>query len=284
MIVNGGKQDVAGRLGVRYLTEPVDHDILFSFVTLVANQDSYDRFLESAEGRGFNPDNSEFLALDNRNGNQFDGYDAMRRTVVEAKGRYIVFTHDDVEFHRDGAAELEARLGELSALDPDWTIAGNSGGIRYRRGKNYLTQHIDDPHQLGMRVEAPVLVETLDENFFIIRRDRPVLNSYDLRGFHLYASDLCRISEIMGGRAYVIPFLLRHHSGGKIDESFLPCRERFARKYRRYFIGRNLQATVTEFRFGLFGLREGWNETPQSRWDYLKRNVYASDTVRNVSK
>ena len=105
------------------------------------------------------------------------------------------------------------------------------------------------------------------------RRDRPVLNSYDLRGFHFYASDLCRISEVMGGRAYVIPFLLRHHSGGKIDAAYHTGRRAFERKYRRYFIGRNLQLPVTEFAFGLSGLREAIGETVHSRQRFLKDNL-----------
>lgn len=273
-----GVDSIADRLGVRYLTGPVGYERLFTIVTLVASQERYDALLLSAEAKGFTPANSEFFALDNRDANRFDGFDAMRRAITEAKGRYIVFTHDDIEFHADGAAELEARLAELTVLDPDWTLAGNAGGVRFHRGKHTLAVHLDDPHQTSLRVEVPKLVESLDENFFIMRRDRPVLNSYDLSGFHFYAGDLCRISEVMGGRAYVIPFLLRHKSGGKINPAFQPARDRFERKYRRYFIGRNLQMTVTEFTFGLAGLREGWGETVHSRQDYLKQYVYAPET------
>ena len=274
-------RDVAERQQVRFLTGAPEHDVLFSFVTLLARQERYDRLLKSAEARGFTPANSEFIALDNRSGNHFDGYDAMRRALIEARGRYIVFTHDDLEFSHDGAAELEACLDRLTALDPGWTLAGNAGGVRYHRGRHELAVHIEDPHGLGLRVAEPTLVETLDENFMVMRRDRPVINSYDLSGFHLYASDLCRVSEMLGGRNYVIPFLLHHHSAGKADESFVACRDRFARKFRRYFIGRNLQMTVTEMKFGLAGLREGWGETAQSRWDYLKKNVYVSEQDRS---
>lgn len=273
-----GVDSITDRLGVRYLAGPVGHEVLFTIVTLVASQERYDALLTSAEAKGFDTSNTEFLALDNREANRFDGFDAMRRVLPEAKGRWIVFTHDDVEFHADGAAELQARLEELTGQDPGWTLAGNAGGIRYHRGRHSNAVHIDDPHQLGLRVTAPVLVESLDENFFVMRRDRPVLNSYDLSGFHFYAGDLARISEVMGGRAYVIPFLLRHNSAGKINPAFAPARDRFARKFRRYFIGRNLQLTVAEFRFGLSGLREGWGETVHSRQAYLKHHLYAPGT------
>lgn len=273
-------QDIAERQGVRYLSGPAADDVLFTFVTLVARQELYQRLLESAEAKGFTAANTQFLALDNRDRNHFDGFDAIRRTLAEARGRYIVFSHDDIEFVADGAAELEARLRELEEHDSLWLLAGNAGGLR----PGTLALHLYHPHGRDSRVSEPTLVESLDENFFVMRRDRPVVNSYDLKGFHFYAADLCRIAEIMGGRSYVIPFLLEHHSPGGIDDSFKPRRARFERKYRRYFPGRKLQLTVTEFDFGLRGLCEGWRETPQSRWDFLATNVYVPETVRDVRK
>lgn len=280
--MSGGTQAdaVADRLGVRYLTGPAEAEATFTFVTLVARQDRYDRFLRSAEARGFGPANSQFLALDNRGGNNFDGFDAIRRVLPEARGRFIVFTHDDVEFVADGAAELEGCLTALTRRDPLWLIAGNAGGV----GDRQVARHLLDPHDRELRVTEPTLVESLDENFFVLRRDHPLVNSYDLSGFHFYASDLCRMAEIMGGRSYVIPFLLEHHSPGGIDASFQPNRTRFEQKYRRYFPGRKLQLTVTEFNFGLGGLREGWRETPKSRWDFLADHVYASPDKKGVGR
>lgn len=265
-------------LGVRYLTGPAEHDMLFTFVTLVARQDRYDRLLVSAAAKGFNRDNTQFLALDNRGANRFDGFDAIRRALAEARGKYVVFTHDDVEFVADGAEQLHDRLQELERHDPLWLLAGNAGGM----GHSTWPRHVIDPHDRTTRLAGPAIVESLDENFFIMRRDRPVVNSYDLSGFHFYASDLCRLAEIMGGRCYVIPFLLEHHSPGGIDASFQPNRQRFAQKYRRYFPGRKLQTPVTEFDFGLRGLREGWRETPQSRRDFLVAHVYARSEDRNI--
>ncbi|MBM3606743.1 MAG: acyl esterase [Alphaproteobacteria bacterium] len=277
----GTKADaIVDRLGVRFLTGPAESDVTFTIVTLVARQDRYERLLRSAEAKGFDRTTCQFLALDNRGSNRFDGFDAIRRTLCEARGRYVVFTHDDVEFHADGADQLLACLEDLERRDPRWLLAGNAGGS----GAGKVVRHLVDPHDRGIRVQKPVLVEALDENFFVMRRDHPVVHSCDLSGFHFYAADLCRLAEIMGGRSYVIPFLLTHHSPGGIDATFKPNRKRFERKYRRYFPGRKLQLTVTEFNFGLGGLREGWCETPQSRWDFLADHVYAPSTDTGVGK
>lgn len=287
-MISDVKQDIDERLGVRYLSGPPERRVLFTFVTLLARQDNYDRFLRSAETAGFSTANSEFLALDNRTGNRFDGFDAIRSIVTMARGQYIVFTHDDVEFLSDGATELESRLAELENHDPKWLVAGNAGGVGYRAFALHITDKSDtvidryrqSRHGADSPVTGPVLVESLDENFFIIRSDRPVMNSYDLSGFHFYAADLCRLAEISGGRSYVIPFLLKHHSDGNIDSKFLDCQQRFANKYRRYFMLRRLQLPSARFKFALSGMRDAWRETAQKRWNFLNSNVYASNNSK----
>ena len=116
----GTKGDVADRLGVRYLAGPAEAEVTFTFVTLLARQDRYDRMLTSAEAKGFHTGNSQFLAIDNRRGNNFDGYGAIRRALPEAKGRYIVFTHDDVEFVADGAEHAAPRASYWRSRSGCW--------------------------------------------------------------------------------------------------------------------------------------------------------------------
>lgn len=223
----------------RYIAGPVVHSHVFSIVTLVANQDRYDRLVASFRKMGFTPDNTELLAIDNRDGNQFDGFTYLRRAMLEASGEYIVLTHDDVELIHDGFPELVAALEGLTAIDPNWAIAGNAGGDF----AGELALHIDDPHGVW-RIDAPQRCQSIDENFMVVRRDRIVLHSLDLEGFHFYGSDLCLQAEIQGGSAYVVPFLLRHNSGGNADEAFRTLREQFVTKYSRYFRNRAYRMTT----------------------------------------
>ena len=232
----------------RYIREPLEHRFDFSFCTLVADEANYARFLASAHLRGFTKENSEFFALDNREENRFDGFNALRRVLPECSGRYVVFTHDDVEFTEDGAQDLKRVLEELTRTDPNWRLAGNAGAVIGGRGSEVVV-HITDPDHQG-RVDAPVRVQSLDENFFLMRRSSPIPNSFDLEGFHLYASDLCLINEVLGGHAYVVPFMVTHHSGGESSEAFKKVYGAFFNKYRRYMKGRHFTAPCGEMNFG----------------------------------
>lgn len=186
---------------------------MFSVCTLVASDERYHRLLASFARCGFDESNSEFVALDNRGENRFDGYGALRRMFPELRGEYILFTHDDIELVEDGAERLRGILRELDMRDPLWAVAGNAG--HRVDPPETLLRHLSDPHGEGRDCgDAPVRVQGLDENFLVLRRDRMVFPSLDLDGFHLFATDLCLQAGLAGGRAYVIPFYLRHHSAG----------------------------------------------------------------------
>ena len=63
-----------------FVTKPLPSEKEFSIVSLVATQERYDRLLRSLAAKGFSDENSEFLAIDNRNGNSFDGYSSPMMT------------------------------------------------------------------------------------------------------------------------------------------------------------------------------------------------------------
>jgi hypothetical protein len=239
--------------GVRYFDSGLTHDVRFSVCSLVADQDNYDRLLASFRRLGFTAENTEFLAADNRKGNVFDGYTWMRRLFPECRGEYIVFCHDDVELIEDGFEDLVARLKDLTEVDPDWLLAGNAGGL-YRKAPPFrrrdVVMSIFDRYGDRRRGELPARVETLDENFIVLRRSRFVAGSFDLGGFHMYGPDLCMIAEILGGSTYVIDFHLRHHGLGTRGTPFREGRQRFQDKYSRYFPGRTVLAPTGPIALG----------------------------------
>lgn len=227
----------------RYISDVEPEGPDFSVCSLVHGQQTYDRLLASFARAGFTAANSEFLAADNRATNRFDGYGWQKTLLAQARGRYVLFCHDDIELLDQGHADLLRTLDELSARDPSWLLAGVAGG-RYRPRKHhrpFLRLRISDRYGADQqRGTLPGRVETLDECFILMRRSRPVIGSYDLGGFHFYGPDLCLQAEFLGGSAYVIDFHLRHHGEGRKGKGFAEGRRRFIAKYARYFPGRSL--------------------------------------------
>lgn len=231
----------------RYVDATDPSPLTFSVCSLVADQAKYDRLLASFARLGFTPENSEFLAADNRHGNQFDGYSWYKTLLAHARGRYVIFCHDDIELIEDGFDALLDRLGDLDRLDPYWALAGVAGGVWLTGNKTdrglalRISDNLGDDRRFG---KLPSRVEALDECFILMRRLRPIVGSYDLSGFHFYGPDLCLQAELAGGTAYAIDFHLRHHGNGAMGESFDQSRADFIQKYRRYFPDRHLRCTT----------------------------------------
>lgn len=214
---------------VRYMTEDAQPEITFSVCSLVASEEKYQRLISSFTKNGFDASNTEFIAIDNRGNNRFDGYRALRAAISAAKGEFILYTHDDIELVDDDADTLLSILRDLDARDPNWTLAGNAGWTIDHPER--LMIHLRDPHGTRRDVDEPKRVGGLDENFLILPRKRLVLPSLDLSGFHLFATDLCQQSLFVGGSAWVIPFFLHHHSSGSHSSELEASKAAFERKY-----------------------------------------------------
>lgn len=230
----------------RYLGPVEDSPLTFSICSLVRHQERYDRLLDSFARLGFTAENTEFLAADNRLANQFDGFTWHKRLLAEARGRYVVFCHDDIELLDQGFDALLTALGKLDDLDPNWLLAGLIGGLwRSNSATTALAGvYADHAGETYRKMKLPRRVETLDEFFILMRRSRPVISSYDLAGFHFYGPDICLQAELLGGSAYAIDFLVRHYGKGERGPSFRDARRAFIVKYSRYFPGRTLHSTT----------------------------------------
>jgi hypothetical protein len=130
--------------------------------------------------------------------------------------------HQDILLLEDGRTELEQRLNDLTAHDPEWALCGNAGGVSSTR----LAIRISDPYGENQFSPFPARVTALDENFIVIRRQANLALSHDLSGFHFYGADLCMIADFLGRSAYVIDFHLRHKSAGTTDASLQAAQRR----------------------------------------------------------
>ena len=230
-----------------------DEEIEFSICTLVTDHALYDTMMKSFVRKGFVEPRCEYLHVDNTNGNSLDAYAAFNVFLRAARGKYVVVCHQDVELIEDDIAVLTARLEELTRLDPDWAVVGNSGGkfLDHR-----LARRITDPYGVDQNVGPfPHRVTAVDENFVVVRADANLGLSGNLRGFHLYATDLSIIASVMGYTAYVIDFHLHHASSGKVrrredlregELHFEDIRTSIRRKYARAFSPAWISAPVTK--------------------------------------
>lgn len=243
----------------RYVTEGQQPELLFTVCTLVASKEKYARLLASFEAKGFTAQNSEFIAVDNSSGNSLDGYRALRSLFPEMRGEFILFTHDDIELTDDGAVELEAALRALDAAEKPWAIAGNAG---WTGGSDEeLVLCLDDPHGSWNDLKEAREVVSLDENFLVLSRDRMVFPSLDLDGFHLFATDLCLQARAAGGAAYVIPFHLKHHSGGASSAAFETSRAAFEAKYTDLRLDGRIRTPADVLYLGMRGkVQKQWDQ------------------------
>lgn len=192
------------------------------------------------DAAGFNS-YSEYLTVDNSKGNVFDAYEAISSFFLHAKGAFIIIVHQDVRLI-DNRIKLEECLDTLDRDYPDWAICGNAGAKGYHQHVTYITytSH-EEKHQ-----PLPCKVNSLDENFLVVKRSSGLTISADLRGFHLYGTDLCVIAKIIGHSAYVIPFMVLHLSEGNI-KALEEAKGDFILQYGEKLNIGYVQTTCTQF-------------------------------------
>jgi hypothetical protein len=216
--------------------------IRYSICTIVTRPAEYAEMVESFKSGGFRAPDCEFLFLDNTQGNSFECYSGYNLFLNVARGEFVVLCHQDILLIDDGRPKLDAVLEDLTTRDPTWAACGNCGGEYPGR----LALRITDPHGRDQRIgKFPVRVQSLDENFIVVRRSANLALSHDLAGFHLYGVDICVIADFLGCSCYVIDFHLRHKSPGKKDESFFSVRTRLVRKYRAAMRSQWIASTCT---------------------------------------
>lgn len=219
-----------------------DSDVRYSICTLVSDPREYSEMVESFVGAGFDPSDCEYLYCDNSAGNTFDAFGAYDVFLRTARGKYVILCHQDVLLKFDTVRDLDRIIRKMDRRDPDWALLGNAGGVGLGRSAVCVT-HADGRHHNSE--VFPVAVQSLDENFIVVKRSAHMALSRDLRGFHFYGTDLCQIARTRGLGAWVVDFHLLHKSTGKIDASFWEAREAVCDKYRRVFSQDYIQTTCT---------------------------------------
>lgn len=221
---------------------PLTHRFKYTIGTLVTDIDQYRQCVRSFQKVGFGQDDCQFLFIDNSRENRHTAYDGLNHILNHAEGEYIILCHQDILMDFDGREDLDMRLAELGARDPQWAVAGNAGGI----APDSLAIRITDPHGADQEThQFPQRVFSLDENFMVIRADARLAFSSDLSGFHFYGTDICVLADVQGFRTYVIDFHVRHLSRGNKSQSFYENEHVLLKKYGRAFRPRFVQSTCS---------------------------------------
>lgn len=219
-----------------------DNSTAYSICTIVTQPDAYLRMVESFKKLGFGETDCEFLYLDNTKGNKFEAYAGYNLFLNVARGAHVILCHQDLILIDDGRSKLDATIEDLNERDPSWAVCGNGGG----EYPGQLALRITDPHGNDQKSgNFPVRVQSLDENFIVVKKCANLALSRDLKGFHLYGTDICIIADVLGWSSYVVDFHLRHISSGSKDTSFFQIRKDMIRKYGRAFRSRWVATTNT---------------------------------------
>ena len=136
----------------------------------------------------------------------------------QAKGKYIMFVHQDVNLPSHTWLEDAEKM--LDTI-PDLGIAGVVGSVEEgdsvsERMRNIIA-HGDDREQIGNPITSPEPVQTLDELLLIIPRATFQEYQFDentCADWHLYGTDYCLNMLTVGKGVYVIPLYVIHRSKG----------------------------------------------------------------------
>ena len=187
---------------------------------------------------GFDENRCCYTVFDNTSSNVYDPYRVIKIIQETPTEPYIVLCHQDILLDRgDGFEKLVKVIEELNNLDHKWAVLGNAG---FNDNHQQIVR-IKDPHDLEQWTGSfPQKVHSLDENFLVIKASTNVYPSEELRGFHLYATDLCLNAALRDYSCYVIDFYITHLSSGTLDRVFWDaCKsfhERWNQEFGFYFI------------------------------------------------
>ncbi len=226
---------------VKRLNKELFHyPLKYSICTIVNDLAEYEIMKNSFIEKGFTHD-CEYIIADNSNGNVFDAYEAISRFLKVGKGEFLVIVHQDVRLI-DDIKKLDYCLKNLEEKDNKWAVCGNAGVVGYHEPILHITHESHADYEENL----PKKIKSLDENLLILKSSSNITISPNLKGFHLYGTDLCIIANFLGYNAYVIEFMVLHLSKGNIS-SLKKQQHEFIEKYGEKMKIGYMQTTCTQF-------------------------------------
>lgn len=196
----------------------------------------------------------DLIKIDNTSGNFHSAAEALNYGAKKAKGKYIMFVHQDVSLSSSSWLEdTEKWLEQIEKLGVAG-VAGmsESGKSNRERGRNII--HHGNPVKKwswGNSINEPEQVQTLDECLMIVPSSVFSLLKFDEKtcdNWHLYGVDYCLSCKEQGFKVAAIPMDIYHASDGlhksiihtllsigPFPESYYNTLEILLRKHHDYF-------------------------------------------------
>lgn len=252
-----------------------------SIITIVNKRKVFAQFKESLK---IQEDVSyELIRINNDNQQYSSAREAYNKAAVEASGNYLIFLHPDIRFlDKFALRDILNNVKKLKNLG----VAGVAGTPeRLKNGYFILITNIKqglDAHHTGELIEEPVQVQTVDECFFIMKREDFEKNHFsNIEGWHLYAVEQCLKALINGKRNYVVPARLWHESDGVSEDiNYVKIGNEIVRRYGDYFPIIN----TTVYKWETHGLKKYYMPWMHFIDHKLVRKVRNNKTVYNFAK
>lgn len=214
--------------------------------TFVNDDDSYAEMRRSFQLAGFGTDRASFIELrTSRSPTERDPYSMISNLIPSRKEPFFILCHQDIRLDQGHTwSNFVSAIETLYRVDAKWAVAGNAGGSSALR----LIRRLTDPHGGRTDDSLPARVQTLDENFLVIRTGTGVACSPGLQGFHFYGSDLCLNARAADYRCYVVDFHISHLSSGRRNVEYDSVRHQFVTSWSQHFMARYIR-TPTEVLF-----------------------------------
>jgi len=176
----------------------------------------------------------ELVQVENLDGKYHSAAKALNSGAEKAKGKYLMFVHQDVVLKSDDFLEKAEKF--MDSI-PNIGICGVAGRFN-EAGVLTNMMHGSPPKHAGhIKIDKPERVQTVDECLFIIPKtvfdvlkfDEEVCNDW-----HLYSVDYSLSAAKLGLDAYVLPLELYHVSGGaSMSKMYYRTLSKVARKHKK---------------------------------------------------
>lgn len=178
----------------------------------------------------------ELILINNTNGKFRSAAEALNYGGQKARGKYIMFVHQDVDLSSNTWLEdVEKILKSLDKLG----VAGVAGKSENRKGVITNIKHGSDHRLVGkIQIKEPIKVQTVDECLFIVPKSLFQKISFDENvcdDWHLYAVEYCLNTRKLGYNIYVIPVYVYHKSGGSFSKKYYKVLNKVIKKHGKYY-------------------------------------------------